>query len=57
MGSPRVDGARDRPAVSATTVPRPHRRDHMSRLLMVAIAVLLLAGAAAVGLYIGGVLK
>jgi serine/threonine-protein kinase len=31
--------------------------DHMSRILMVAIAVLLLAGATAVGLYVGGVLK
>jgi serine/threonine protein kinase len=44
--------AKSKPPVAVTKQP-----DTMSRILMVAIAVLLLAGATAVGLYVGGVLK
>jgi eukaryotic-like serine/threonine-protein kinase len=38
-------------------VPAKAKPDNMSRVLMVAVAILLLAGATAVALYVGGVLK
>jgi serine/threonine protein kinase len=53
--SPRIESAVEtKPSVPKTPLPES---GGMSKLLMVAIAVLLLAGATAVGLYVGGVLK
>ncbi len=46
--------AKARTPVPASKAKQP---DNMSRVLMIAIAVLLLAGATAVGLYVGGVLR